>query len=327
MRPLHKGRIWWEPVAARRLPAGPDFRLRCEASTGRVGASIRSGLSPFRHIRSAKDRVKKSNGYTNTRHSRERACGEIEKPYKHSSFPRKRESIAAFPQGKPSRYSGWPPPDSRFRGNDEVLFGGYCLLQCRYLGDPSVTMRAVRFLHTLESGNLLRRFRKKNRADIADGRLRIPAFAGMTKYYSVVIVFYNAFTSAIRLSRSETPDFFTCSFVRITEAGGGCSQFRHASSYADGGFGNVVKRQGRDPATGETSYAEVSGITYAMSCGDLADPEHAYGLRDGIRRQGRRRGLANGVVGREERDGERIGPLFDEVRGALASRVRPALGV
>ena len=61
----------------------------------------------------------------------------------------------------------------------------------------------------------------------------------------------------IRLSRSATPDFFACSFVRITEAGGGCSQFRHASSYADGGFGNVVKRQGRDPATGETSYAEV----------------------------------------------------------------------
>ena len=43
--------------------------------------------------------------------------------------------------------------------------------------------------HSRESGNLLRRFRKKNRADIADGRLRIPAFAGMTKYYSMGIVF------------------------------------------------------------------------------------------------------------------------------------------
>ena len=31
----------------------------------------------------------------------------------------------------------------------------------------------------------------------------------MTKYYSMGIVFYNAVTSAIRLSRSETPDFFT----------------------------------------------------------------------------------------------------------------------
>ena len=62
-------------------------------------------------------------------------------------------------------------------------------------------MRAAGFLHTLGSGNLLRRFRKKNRADIADGRLRIPAFAGMTKYYSTGIVFYNADTSAIRLPR------------------------------------------------------------------------------------------------------------------------------
>ena len=54
--------------------------------------------------------------------------------------------------------------------------------------------------HSRESGNPLRRFRKKNRADIADGRHRIPAFAGMTKHYSTVIVFYNAVTSAIRLS-------------------------------------------------------------------------------------------------------------------------------
>ena len=34
--------------------------------------------------------------------------------------------------------------------------------------------------HSRESGNLLRRFRKKNRADIVDDRVRIPAFAGMT---------------------------------------------------------------------------------------------------------------------------------------------------
>ncbi len=34
--------------------------------------------------------------------------------------------------------------------------------------------------HSRESGNPLRRSRKKNRANIADGRLRIPAFAGMT---------------------------------------------------------------------------------------------------------------------------------------------------
>ena len=35
--------------------------------------------------------------------------------------------------------------------------------------------------HSRESGNLLRRFRKKNRADIADGRLRIPAFERVKK--------------------------------------------------------------------------------------------------------------------------------------------------
>ena len=53
-------------------------------------------------------------------------------------------------------------------------------------------------------------------------------------------------------------DFFTCPFVGITEARGGCSQFRHALSYADGGFGNVVKRRERDAAAGDMSYAEVS---------------------------------------------------------------------
>ena len=37
--------------------------------------------------------------------------------------------------------------------------------------------------HSRESGNPLPRFRKNNRADIADERLRIPAFAGMTKSY------------------------------------------------------------------------------------------------------------------------------------------------
>ena len=38
--------------------------------------------------------------------------------------------------------------------NDEVLFGGYRLLQRRYFGDPAVTIGNARFLHTLESGNL-----------------------------------------------------------------------------------------------------------------------------------------------------------------------------
>ena len=38
----------------------------------------------------------------------------------------------------------------------------------------------------------MRRFHKEKWADIVGGRLQIPAFAGMTKYYSVVIVFCRA---------------------------------------------------------------------------------------------------------------------------------------
>ncbi len=43
------------------------------------------------------ERVKKLNPPTILRHSRERACEEIGQIYKYSSFPRKRESVAAFP--------------------------------------------------------------------------------------------------------------------------------------------------------------------------------------------------------------------------------------
>ena len=121
----------------------------------------RAGIADGRPWIPAFERVKKSDRYTNTRHSRE--SGNL---------------FAAFPQEKPSRHSGRPPPDSRFRGNDEVLFDGYCLLQCRYLGDPSVTMRAARFLHTL--------FRGKDEA-LFDG-----------------YCLYNADASAIRPSREES---------------------------------------------------------------------------------------------------------------------------
>ncbi len=102
-------------------------RFRKKNRAGIVGGRLR--IPAF-------ERVKKSKSCTNTRHSRE--SGNL---------------LAAFPQGKPGRYSGRPPPDSRFRGNDEVLFDGYCLLQFRYLGDPSVTMRGARFLHTIFRGN------------------------------------------------------------------------------------------------------------------------------------------------------------------------------
>ena len=40
---------------------------------------------------------------------------------------------------------------------------------------------ATTLRHSRESGNLLRHFRKKNRPDIADDRLRIPAFKRVKK--------------------------------------------------------------------------------------------------------------------------------------------------
>ena len=56
--------------------------------------------------------------------------------------------------------------------------------------------------HSRESGNLLRRFRKKNRADIADNRLRIPAFAGMTNYYRM---FLRPLHNSFRLWQDRVP--------------------------------------------------------------------------------------------------------------------------
>ncbi len=45
--------------------------------------------------------MKKLNSVTNTRHSREGACEEIERPHHSSSFPRKRESGGGRPQCRP----------------------------------------------------------------------------------------------------------------------------------------------------------------------------------------------------------------------------------
>ena len=177
-RPLHKARIFRGPVTIRRCRFGrtsrgvarrrqDDLRLdstrvvvvRAYALRERACEEIErrycSSSFPRKRESACAFPQEKPRRYCGRPppDSRFRACEEIEKLYKHSSFPRKRESIAAFPQGKPGRYSGRPPPDSRFRGNDEVLFDGYCLLQFRYLGDPSVTMRDFQFLHTLFRGN------------------------------------------------------------------------------------------------------------------------------------------------------------------------------
>ena len=71
--------------------------------------------------------------------------------------------------------------------------------------------------HSRESGNPEAVVRNIGPVFLRKRRKEIPAFAGMTKCYSVVIVLYNTVTSAIRLSRSETPDFFTHSFAGMTK--------------------------------------------------------------------------------------------------------------
>ena len=94
-----------------------------------------------------------------------------------------------------------------------------------------------------KAGIPLRRFRKKNRADIAGGRLRIPAFAGMTKCYSVVIVF-----TMPLLWRSDCHDrrrpISSHTLSRERGGKGGFLQFHHASLYSAGEFGSVVKCAG-----------------------------------------------------------------------------------
>ena len=84
----------------------------------------------------AKEHVKKSGDTTNS-----------------SSFPRKRESRGGARKTLRWFSCGNGRLDSRFRGNDEVLFDSYCLFRCRYFRDPTFIVRGVRFLHTLESGN------------------------------------------------------------------------------------------------------------------------------------------------------------------------------
>ena len=95
------------------------------------------------------ERAKKSNLPATLCRFRERGCEEVERPCYSSSFPRKRESSLAASQEKHRRVFRTAALDSRFRGNDEVLFDGYCLLQCRHFRDPTVVVGAVRSLHTL----------------------------------------------------------------------------------------------------------------------------------------------------------------------------------
>ena len=98
-----------------------------------------------------------------------------------SSFPRKRESRATFPQRKTGRYGGPPPPDSRFRGNDEHLYGR----SAERVGAAKRNNSPLPFVIPAKAGIWRRRSHKKNRTDMADDRPRIPAFAGMTSVSTV----------------------------------------------------------------------------------------------------------------------------------------------
>ena len=79
----------------------------------------------------------------------EEACEEVEAPFYSSSFPRKRESSGGAYKTIRCFSCGNGRLDSRFRGNDEVLLGHYCLSPRHFFGAPTVIMSAARFLPTL----------------------------------------------------------------------------------------------------------------------------------------------------------------------------------
>ena len=81
---------WRQACASVRETPPPPSARRNNRSRRRYRGGRRRIPGPFRRA-PASGRAKESNSRAAPRHSRERACEEIEKPYKHSSFPRKRE--------------------------------------------------------------------------------------------------------------------------------------------------------------------------------------------------------------------------------------------
>ena len=97
----------------------------------------------------AKERVKKSRDATTLRHSRE--SGNPLRRFRkenRADIANDRLRIPAF-AGMTSTCNAVRFLHAPFRGNDEVLFDGYCLLQCRRFGAPTVIVRNARFLRTL----------------------------------------------------------------------------------------------------------------------------------------------------------------------------------
>ena len=173
-----------------------------------------------------------------------RYCKRKYPPNNTLSFPRKRESRGGCPQyrlgfsyGKRRKqipaFAGMTSIcksarflHTLFRGNDEVLFDGYFLLQYRRLGDPSVTMRGARFLHTPESGN----------DEVLPEGCRLPRrrFSGApTIAVRDVGLLYALEGGREKVARR----LYSSSFPRKRESGGGRPQYRRGFSY-----GNAAKR-------------------------------------------------------------------------------------
>ncbi len=187
----------------------------------------KSALSP------AKERVKKPNGVTNTRHSRESgnplrrfrkknradtADGRLRIP----AFERAKKSNG-HTNTRHSRESGNLLRRFRKKNRADTADGR---LRIPAFERAKKSNGHTNTRHSRESGNLLRRFRKKNRADTADGRLRIPAFAGMTKHYSMVIVFT---MPILRRSVRHDERRAISSHARRRESGSGSPQYRPGS--------------------------------------------------------------------------------------------------
>ena len=122
--------------------------------------------------------VKGPNKPAPLRHSCEEACEEVDAPFYSSSFPRKERvkksgdttNSSSFPRKRESSGGAYKTIrcfscgngrlDSRFRGNDEVLLGHYCLSLRHIFGAPTVITRVIRFLHTF--------LRRKDERELSD---------------------------------------------------------------------------------------------------------------------------------------------------------------
>ena len=111
------------------------------------------GKASRRAANPAGERVKRSNLPATLRYSRERAREEVDRHCYSSSFPRKRESGRGARKTLRRLYCGTTGPDSRFRGNDEILSVDCRLFLRRLAAFRALFVGVIHFLHTLFRGN------------------------------------------------------------------------------------------------------------------------------------------------------------------------------